>query len=235
MNTSNLTLSVAAILAEGATRYPELNAITMNGVSTTYRELWDETRAYAGALAQHGISEGDRVAVLIPNVTDFARVYYAILALGATALPLLGKTRKLEVGHTGLTWIPLGGSMLPGAPRPAVNPMVDPQYVRKAIEDLDTLGFKGIELFGQQIEAMEAHGGVGTLLEQHKVPLISAYCGTNLTDPAQRKDAMAKMMDWGKLVKKYGGVKDLPAISAMMDPALVADLYKDGALDWPAK
>jgi inosose dehydratase len=130
---------------------------------------------------------------------------FTSLALGATALPLFGKTRKLEVGHTGLTWIPLGGSMLPGAAQPAVNPMVDPQYVRKAIEDLDTLGFKGIELFGNQIEAMEAHGGVGTLLEQHKVPLISAYCGTNLTDPAQRKDAMAKMVNWGKLVKKYGG------------------------------
>ena len=65
MSTSNLTLSVAAILAEGATRHPELTAITMNSVSTSYRELWDQTKAYAGALKERGIGEGDRVAVLI--------------------------------------------------------------------------------------------------------------------------------------------------------------------------
>jgi len=99
MSTSNLTLSVAAILAEGATRYPDLNAITMNSVSTTYRELWDETKAYAGALKEQGVTEGDRVAVLIPNVTDFARVYYAILALGATAVPIHALLKASEISY----------------------------------------------------------------------------------------------------------------------------------------
>ncbi|WEK60660.1 MAG: ABC transporter substrate-binding protein [Candidatus Microbacterium colombiense] len=37
------------------------------------------------------------------------------------------------------------------------------------------------------------------------------------------------------LVKKYGGVKDLPAITDMMDADLVADLYDGDALIWPAK
>jgi len=37
------------------------------------------------------------------------------------------------------------------------------------------------------------------------------------------------------LVKKYGDVKELPAIGTMMDPDLVAGLYKDGALVWPGK
>lgn len=36
-----------------------------------------------------------------------------------------------------------------------------------------------------------------------------------------------------QLVEKYGDVKSLPPISSMMDPTLVADLYKDGKLDWP--
>jgi inosose dehydratase len=83
--------------------------------------------------------------------------------------------------------------------------MMDPQYVQAAIRDIAALGFYGIELFGNQIEAMEANGGVGALLEQHKLPLISAYCSTNLSDPAARKDAIAKTLDWAKLVKKYGG------------------------------
>jgi inosose dehydratase len=108
----------------------------------------------------------------------------------------------LHIGHTGLTWIPLGGRI---TPPPPVNPMVDPQYVQAAIRDIAELGFYGIELFGNQIEAMEAQGGVGALLEQHKLPLISAYCSTNLSDAAARKDAIAKTLDWARLVKKYNG------------------------------
>jgi len=109
---------------------------------------------------------------------------------------------SLHIGHTGLTWIPLGP---PVGPRPAISPMEDPQYVESAIRDISSLGFYGIELFGNQIEAMEAHGGLGAMLEKYNLPLISAYCGTNLSDPAQRKDAIAKTLSWARLVKKYNG------------------------------
>ena len=100
---------------------------------------------------------------------------------------------SLHIGHTGLTWIPLGGA--PGGPRPAIDPMADPQYVEAAIKDISALGFYGIELFGNQIEAMEAKGGVGGLLEKYKLALISAYCGANLSDPAQRKTSGAVIWD----------------------------------------
>lgn len=133
------------------------------------------------------------------NRRAFARTLSAaMLASQASA----AAKSALHIGHTGLTWIPLGGS--PGV-RPAINPMVDPQYVEAAIRDIADLGFYGIELFGDQIEAMEARGGVGALLEQHHLPLISAYCNTNLSDPAQRKDSIAKTLAWAALVKKYNG------------------------------
>src|SRR5438552_84115 len=123
-------------------------------------------------------------------------------ALGSRAIAA-GKL-TVQIGHTGLTWIPLGGGPGPG-PRPAVDPMVDPQYVEAAVRDMAGLGFYGIELFGNQIEAMEEHGGLGALLEKYKLPLISAYCGANLSVPAQRKDSIAKTLTWAKLVKKYNG------------------------------
>ena len=113
------------------------------------------------------------------------------------------KHLNLHIGHTGLTWIPLGSPA--GGVRPAINPMEDSQYVEAAIRDIAGLGFYGIELFGNQIEAMEAKGGVGNLLEKHNLPLISAYCGTNLSAPDKRKDSIAKTLDWAKLVKKYNG------------------------------
>lgn len=122
----------------------------------------------------------------------------ALLASRAVAARKL----TLHVGHTGLTWIPLGR---PVGPPPPINPMVDPQYVEAAIRDISALGFYGIELFGNQIEAMEAQGGVGALLEKHRLPLISAYCSTNLSEPSARQDSMAKTLEWAQLVKKYDG------------------------------
>ena len=82
------TLSVASILAETATRHPDLPALHFMGGTTTYGELWEQTRRYAGALRARGIGAGDRVAMLVPNVPDFARVYYAALSLGAVVVPV---------------------------------------------------------------------------------------------------------------------------------------------------
>jgi inosose dehydratase len=133
------------------------------------------------------------------NRRTFSKTVFA----ASLGLPRLAAGKlTLHIGHTGLTWIPLGGG--PGS-RPAVDPMTDPQYVEAAIRDIAGLGFYGIELFGNQIEAMEAHGGVGALLEKHNLALISAYCGTNLSDPSQRKDSIAKTLAWASLIKKYNG------------------------------
>jgi inosose dehydratase len=131
------------------------------------------------------------------------RLFSALPAAFAGMQAFGAKKLTSHIGHTGLTWIPLGGP--PPASPPAIQPMVDPQYVQAAIRDVSALGFYGIELFGNQIEAMEAQGGVGALLQQHNLPLISAYCTTNLSEPAQRKDSIAKTLSWAKLVKKYDG------------------------------
>src|SRR5438309_1964641 len=132
------------------------------------------------------------------NRREFSVLSAAALASRASA----AAKSTLHIGHTGLTWIPLGR---PVGPPPPINPMVDPQYVEAAIRDMASLGFYGIELFGNQIEAMEAHGGVGELLDKYKLPLISAYCGANLSEPAQRKESLAQTLGWAKLVKKYNG------------------------------
>ena len=52
---------------------------------------------------------------------------------------------------------------------------------------------------------MEKFGGLGPVLEKHKLPLVSSYTGVNLTDPAQRQATIAAAVTTGKLVKKLGG------------------------------
>ena len=91
-------MSVAAILAETAHRTPDRTAFFLGDQVVRYGELWDQTRAYAGALRARGIGPGDRVAMIVPNVPDFARVYYGVLALGAVVVPvhLLFKAEEIE-------------------------------------------------------------------------------------------------------------------------------------------
>ncbi len=91
--------------------------------------------------------------------------------------------RRLKIGHTGITW----------------------RGPEQAIKDIASLGYYGFEPFGNVLEAWEAQGGMGRVLDEAKLPLISAYCGTNLTDPAQRSAEVQKLVGWGKIIKKYGG------------------------------
>ena len=93
------TLSVASILAESAVRHADRTAFHFAGTTVSYRELWDQTRAYAGALRARGIGRGDRVAMLVPNVPDFARVYYAVLSLGAVVVPVHLLFKADEIAH----------------------------------------------------------------------------------------------------------------------------------------
>ena len=77
------TLSLAAILAEAARRYPDKVAVVDAGTRVTYHELWEQARSYASGLRELGVRPGDTVALLIPNVLDFPRAYFGALAAGA--------------------------------------------------------------------------------------------------------------------------------------------------------
>ncbi len=91
------SMSVVSILAESAIRYPDTIAIVTGNERTTYKELWNQTRATAGALAAYGVSPGIPVAMLIPNVSDFPRVYYAVLALGGVVVPINPLLKSEEI------------------------------------------------------------------------------------------------------------------------------------------
>jgi long-chain acyl-CoA synthetase len=83
-----MSMTLAAILAESATRYPAKDAVVLGESRITYRDLWDQARRYAAVLRAEGVGPGDKVALLMPNVPDFPRVYYAALSLGAVVVPV---------------------------------------------------------------------------------------------------------------------------------------------------
>ncbi|MEN0086455.1 MAG: long-chain fatty acid--CoA ligase [Leifsonia sp.] len=93
------TMSVASILAETAHRMPDNVALIFAGREIRYGELWDQTRSYAGALRDLGVGPGDRVALMLPNVPDFPRAYYAVLALGAIVVPVHALLKAEEIAY----------------------------------------------------------------------------------------------------------------------------------------
>ena len=121
------------------------------------------------------------------------RTFTRSLALGAAAaalpagalLAVAGK--RLKVGHTGITW------------------GFKPTDAEQAIKDVGSLGFAGYESFGNVLEYWDKQGGLKKLLDAAQVPLRSAYCPVNLTDPAKRTDEIAKLVRWGRLIQAAGG------------------------------
>jgi inosose dehydratase len=141
---------------------------------------------------------------------QFMRTVALSASLGASNWGWAQRRRNLKIGHTGITWLappaprPPDGSGAsgrgPGGPR-----RVDPGWIEGIFKDIGRLGFYGLELFSFQIQGMESSGGLASLIEKYNLPLISAYGGPNLLDPAQRTESIAQCVEWAKLLKKYGG------------------------------
>lgn len=114
-------------------------------------------------------------------------------ALGLTALAAPSSfaqapARRLKVGHTGITW------------------GYAPPRAEQAVKDVAALGYHCFESFGSVLEHWDTRlGGLGPVLQAAGLPLIAAYCPTDLTNPDKRQDEVAKMVRWGKLIAQCGG------------------------------
>jgi long-chain acyl-CoA synthetase len=94
-----MTLNLAVLLEESAKEKPEKPALILGDDVLTYTELRDAAKKFANALAGLGVESGDKVAVMIPNVPQFAVAYYGILNTGATVVPLNVLLKGPEVAY----------------------------------------------------------------------------------------------------------------------------------------
>ncbi|MEZ0093054.1 long-chain fatty acid--CoA ligase [Streptacidiphilus sp. EB129] len=94
-----ITLSLASVLAENARRRPDHTALVEGATRLTFAELWQQSLAQAAALVELGVRPGDRVALMAPNVAEFPRAYYAILAAGGVVVPVHLLLTAEEVGY----------------------------------------------------------------------------------------------------------------------------------------
>jgi inosose dehydratase len=121
---------------------------------------------------------------------DFGKVILG--TLGAAALPPLGaaQARRLKIGCTALIW----GAV----PR-------TPENLTTAVRDMANVGFHGFETFASIVNDWDANGTLTPLLEEHRIPLVSAYATVQVVDPSTRKENLAQLIQWGKALRKHGG------------------------------
>jgi long-chain acyl-CoA synthetase len=140
------TLSLASVLGEAARRTPHKTALVQGETRLDYATVWEDARRCAARLAAEGLVPGTRVALLAPNVVDFVRCYYGILAAGCVVVPVPTLLNSEEASyileHSGAR------ALLQHASFAEVG---TPAAARAGIEVYDVAGF------GDGVEPVPAH------------------------------------------------------------------------------
>ena len=74
--------NLATLLTESASVGPDRIALALDETEVPYGGFDAASAKVAGLLAGRGVRPGDRVGVMLPNVPQFASVYYGVLRVG---------------------------------------------------------------------------------------------------------------------------------------------------------
>jgi len=80
--------STHALLAEAVATNPDGEAVVCGEERLSYRSFDEIVNGWAAALAELGVACGDRVALLLGNGSAFPALLFAVLRLGAIAVPI---------------------------------------------------------------------------------------------------------------------------------------------------
>ena len=92
-------MNLACLLTETVARHPDRPVVRLGSSTWTYRQLDEAVATFAGTLRAHGIGPDDRVGLMLPNVPQFAVVYYAVLRLGAVVVPMNVMLKERETAY----------------------------------------------------------------------------------------------------------------------------------------
>ncbi|HZG25689.1 MAG TPA: TIM barrel protein [Chitinophagaceae bacterium] len=82
----------------------------------------------------------------------------------------------------------------------------DADALEPSLRDMSALGFHAFETFGHVIEQWEdTRGGFSKVVDKYGIPIISAFCSTDVINPSKRQEEVKKLTRWCQLLKKNGG------------------------------
>ncbi|MET7352222.1 long-chain-fatty-acid--CoA ligase [Streptomyces mirabilis] len=92
-------MNLASHLVSSARTHPDRAALRLEDAVVSYRALDQGSAHMAGLLDNHGVKPGDRVAIMLPNVPEFALAYFGVLRAGGIVVPMNPLLKSREVAY----------------------------------------------------------------------------------------------------------------------------------------
>ncbi|WP_329433080.1 long-chain fatty acid--CoA ligase [Streptomyces sp. NBC_01280] len=92
-------MNLADLLSRTAAAHGHRTAVELGDHSLTYTELDALAGRVAALLAARGVTPGDRVGLMLPNLLEFPVLYYGVLRAGAIVVPMNPLLKSREVAH----------------------------------------------------------------------------------------------------------------------------------------
>jgi len=92
-------LSPIGFLLRSARVFAERAAVRDGDRTLSYAELLEQAERLAGALCDAGVTPGERVALLLPNVPEMLLAHYAGPGIGAAVVPINTRLNPSEVAY----------------------------------------------------------------------------------------------------------------------------------------
>lgn len=90
-------MHLSALLQMNGRKYPDKDALIMGEEKISFAE-WNRLSDHLAAiLREKGITRGDRVVMMMPNVPDFALFYFAVIRAGGIIIPINARSSREEV------------------------------------------------------------------------------------------------------------------------------------------
>lgn len=96
---SDEPMALGVMLEETVKRHKRKEALIFEGKKYTYQEVDEQANRVANGLKSLGINPGDRVAMMLPNIPEFAFSFFGIQKLGAVAVPFNTLYKGREIIH----------------------------------------------------------------------------------------------------------------------------------------
>lgn len=92
-------MNLVRLVEEAARNFAERPALISENQRISYSELNRSINAVAHFLKQAGVTKGDKVAVMLPNIPEFIYCYFAVVKLGAVAVTLNTLSTSYELSY----------------------------------------------------------------------------------------------------------------------------------------
>jgi crotonobetaine/carnitine-CoA ligase len=92
-------MNLAALVDECAERYGERVLAVFDDDTITYEQMSQRAGHVAAGLRDLGVGEGDRVAIMMGNRSEFTYAWFGILKLGAIEVPIHDAARGPGISH----------------------------------------------------------------------------------------------------------------------------------------